>query len=132
VPPTAPAQEPVVISGAGLGLPGVDPMFDDANIARILDAASSSSMPTPGNRFRDRSSPGADHPTGQGGHQGRAASKTIEDEADVVKLAGQRRAAGRRQAVRRSRQPATPHLTRTTRMALGAGSTRCAMRASRW
>ena len=32
----APTKEPVVITGAALGLPGTDHIFDDANIARIL------------------------------------------------------------------------------------------------
>jgi 3-oxoacyl-(acyl-carrier-protein) synthase/acyl carrier protein/NAD(P)-dependent dehydrogenase (short-subunit alcohol dehydrogenase family) len=32
----APAKDPVVITGAALGLPGTDHIFDDANLARIL------------------------------------------------------------------------------------------------
>ena len=32
----APANEPVVITGAGLGLPGTEHIFDDANVSRIL------------------------------------------------------------------------------------------------
>ena len=32
-----PAAEPVVVTGAALGLPGVERVFDDENIARILD-----------------------------------------------------------------------------------------------
>ena len=35
-PQPAPANLPVVISGAALGLPGTDHIFDDANLARIL------------------------------------------------------------------------------------------------
>ncbi len=31
------ATEPVVITGAGLGLPGADQLFDDANVGRLLD-----------------------------------------------------------------------------------------------
>ncbi|HSD27404.1 MAG TPA: acyltransferase domain-containing protein, partial [Vicinamibacteria bacterium] len=34
--PASVATEPVVITGAGLGLPGVPRVFDDANVARIL------------------------------------------------------------------------------------------------
>ncbi len=33
----APTIEPVVITGAALGLPGAERLFDDANIARLLD-----------------------------------------------------------------------------------------------
>ena len=32
----APANHPVVITGAALGLPGTDHVFDDANLARLL------------------------------------------------------------------------------------------------
>ena len=35
-----PSEEPVVITGAGLGLPGVEHVFDDANISRILAGTS--------------------------------------------------------------------------------------------
>ena len=34
---SAPATEPVVITGAALGLPGAEQLFDDANVARLLD-----------------------------------------------------------------------------------------------
>ena len=33
---SAPAKDPVVITGAALGLPGTDHIFDDSNLARIL------------------------------------------------------------------------------------------------
>ena len=33
---SAPSKDPVVITGAALGLPGTDHIFDDANLARIL------------------------------------------------------------------------------------------------
>ena len=34
--PPAPSAEPVVITGAALGLPGAAHVFDDANVSRIL------------------------------------------------------------------------------------------------
>ena len=33
----APGRRPVVVTGAGLGLPGAERVFDDENVARILD-----------------------------------------------------------------------------------------------
>ena len=33
------STEPVVITGAGLGLPGAEQLFDDANVGRLLDGA---------------------------------------------------------------------------------------------
>ena len=35
----APSTEPVVVTGAALGLPGAEQLFDDANIGRALDGA---------------------------------------------------------------------------------------------
>ena len=78
-------QEPVVITGAALGLPGVDRVFDDENIGRILD----------GEQFIDA----IPHKMRQAmvdkhitrlvkPESGEPSFVTIDDEADVIKLAG--------------------------------------------
>ncbi|MFZ1286774.1 MAG: beta-ketoacyl synthase N-terminal-like domain-containing protein, partial [Candidatus Phosphoribacter sp.] len=84
--PAEPGSEAVVISGAGLGLPGVDPMFDDANIARILSGQQligelPMSIQTRISRMRITRLV-KDALTG-GGH-----FEVISDPADVIKLAG--------------------------------------------
>ena len=56
-------DEPVVITGAALGLPGVDHVFDDANIGRILDGEQFiESLPSGGPRPHGRH---AHHPARQ-------------------------------------------------------------------
>ncbi len=87
--PTGPGPidegQPVAITGAALGLPGVDHVFDDENLQRILDGAQF--IDTIPHRFRQAmvdlnvtrlvKREGGD-PT----------FETIDDEAEVVKLAG--------------------------------------------
>ncbi len=79
------AMEPVVISGAALGLPGVDRVFDDENVARILS----------GQQFIDviprqiRREMVDKHITRLvKSETGDPVFDVIEGEADVIKLAG--------------------------------------------
>ena len=81
----APKGEPVVITGAGLGLPGTDHIFDDTNIARLLN----------GDQFI-RSIPEKLRQAMLDknitrlvkSENGNANFETIDDVADVIKLAG--------------------------------------------
>ncbi len=89
VPSTPPAatatSEPVVVTGAALGLPGVERTFDDENIGKILDGQQFiDSLP---HRFRQRM---VDmHITRLVKSEATGASfETITSEADVIKLAG--------------------------------------------
>jgi acyl transferase domain-containing protein/NADP-dependent 3-hydroxy acid dehydrogenase YdfG len=82
-PPAAP--EPVVVTGAALGLPGVERVFDDENVARILSGQQF--IETVPHRLRramvDR------HITRLVKREsGDPTFETIDNEADVVKLAG--------------------------------------------
>ena len=77
-------QEPVVITGAALGLPGVERVFDDENIGRILD----------GEQFIDaiphriRQAMVDKHITRLvKPESGEPSFVIIDDEADVIKLA---------------------------------------------
>ena len=83
---SAPAvSEPVVVTGAALGLPGVERVFDDANIARILDGQQFiDTIPHPLRRAMvDR------HITRLVKREsGGPSFETIDNEADVIKLAG--------------------------------------------
>ncbi|HME46824.1 polyketide synthase, partial [Mycobacterium sp.] len=85
-PPGAPAAaEPVVVTGAALGLPGVERVFDDENIARILDGQQF--IDTIPHRLRremvDR------HITRLVKRaSGDPTFETIDSEPDVIKLAG--------------------------------------------
>ncbi len=76
---------PVVITGAALGLPGTEHIFDDANIARILRGDQFiESIPT---RFRNAMLD--KHITRLvKSENGEARFDTISDVADVIKLAG--------------------------------------------
>jgi acyl transferase domain-containing protein/NAD(P)-dependent dehydrogenase (short-subunit alcohol dehydrogenase family)/acyl carrier protein len=81
---TAPPAEPVVVTGAALGLPGTDHIFDDANLARLLRGDQFiDSIPV---RFRramlDK------HITRLVKSENGGAFETITDVADVIKLAG--------------------------------------------
>ncbi len=96
------ATEPVVITGAALGLPGVERVFDDENIARILDGQQF--IDTIPHRLRramvDR------HITRLVKREsGDPSFETIDNEADVIKLAAPQRAAGRGHRVRGRRRP---------------------------
>ena len=80
-----PAPEPVVITGAALGLPGTERIFDDANIGRILR----------GDQFIDsipkrfRSAMLDKHITRLvKSENGEPRFETLTDVADVIKLAG--------------------------------------------
>ena len=80
----APSAEPVAITGAALGLPGTDRIFDDANLARLLRGDQFiDSIPV---RFRramlDK------HITRLVKSESGGAFETITDVADVIKLAG--------------------------------------------
>jgi acyl transferase domain-containing protein len=108
---------PVVITGAALGLPGVERVFDDANVARILSGQQFiTSVP---DDVRQRM---ADMhitrllKTDSGG----ASFETIDDPADVVKLAGRHAPLDvvEQFAVESARDEA---LDATTRLAIGAG-----------
>ncbi len=78
--------EPVAITGAALGLPGVPRVFDDANIAKILDGQQFiESVP---HRYRQRM---VDMRITRlvKSETGGPSFETIQDEVDVIKLAGQ-------------------------------------------
>ncbi len=109
--------EPVVITGAALGLPGVDQVFDDANIGRIL--AGQQFIHTLPESARARM---ADmHITRLVKSESGAASfETIDDPAEVIKLAGRRAPLDivEQFAVESARDEA---LDNTTRLAIGAG-----------
>ena len=124
-----PAAEPVVVTGAALGLPGVERVFDDENIARILDGQQfidtiphklrREMLDRHITRLVKRESGGPDvrdHRRRVGGHQ-----------------AGRpQRAAGRGRASSASTPPATPRWTPAPGSRSGPVSTRCATPGSRW
>ena len=83
--PSAPALEPVVITGAGLGLPGVPQLFDDENVARIL--AGQQFIGQLPQSVRDRMVDMRITRLVKSESQG-ASFATIDDPADVIKLAG--------------------------------------------
>ncbi|MGB9345502.1 MAG: acyltransferase domain-containing protein, partial [Ilumatobacteraceae bacterium] len=109
--------EPVVVTGAALGLPGVEQTFDDANIARIL--AGQQFIDTLPDAARARM---ADmHITRLvKSESGGASFETIDDPAEVIKLAGRHAPLDivEQFAVDTSRDEA---LDNTTRLAIGAG-----------
>ncbi len=83
--PEADLPEPVVVTGAALGLPGTEHVFDDENLQRILDGQQFiDSIP---HRFRQQM---VDmHITRLVKREsGDPTFETIDDEAEVVKLAG--------------------------------------------
>ncbi len=109
--------EPVVVTGAALGLPGVEQTFDDANIARIL--AGQQFIDTLPDAARARM---ADmHITRLvKSESGGASFETIDDPAEVIKLAGRHAPLDivEQFAVDTARDEA---LDNTTRLAIGAG-----------
>ena len=112
----APAAEPVVITGAALGLPGAPHVFDDANVARILHGEQGIDViPT-----RIRQEMLDKHITRLVKGEAGARFETIDSPADVIKLAG--RAGefdlGEEFGVDADRIPA---LGRETQLAIGAG-----------
>ncbi len=108
---------PVAITGAALGLPGVDRVFDDENIARILDGQQFIDVIP--HRFReaivDKRITRLVKKAGQD-----PVFETIEDEAGVIKLAGRGAPLDvvEEFGVEAARDAA---LDRTTRLAMGAG-----------
>jgi len=83
-----PATRPVVITGAALGLPGTERVFDDANVGRILQGEQFIDViPT-----RERQAMLDKHITRLvKSDQGAPVFETITNEADVIKLAGRAR-----------------------------------------
>ncbi len=116
-PPATAGTEPVVITGAALGLPGVERVFDDANIARILDGEQF--IDTVPHRLRQAM---VDHSITRlvKRESGDPTFETIDSEADVVKLAGRRGALDL--VAEFGIDPARDAtLDVTTRLAIGAG-----------
>ena len=111
------AAEPVVITGAALGLPGVDQVFDDGNIGRILagqqmitalpDAVQRRMADMHITRLVKKEAGGAEF-------------ETIDDPSEVIKLAGRHAPLDvvEQFAVDTARDEA---LDITTRLAIGAG-----------
>jgi acyl transferase domain-containing protein/acyl carrier protein len=114
---SARTEEPVVITGAALGLPGVERVFDDDNIRRILEGQQF--IDTIPHRYRRAM---ADmHITRLVKREsGDPTFETIDDEADVIKLAGRSAPFDpvAEFGVEDSRNQA---LDATTRLAIGAG-----------
>ena len=109
--------EPVVITGAALGLPGVEQVFDDANIGRILAGQQFIHMLPEAARARMADM----HITRLvKSESGGASFETIDDPTEVIKLAGQRAPLDvvGQFAVESARDEA---LDNTTRLAIGAG-----------
>ncbi|GAA1747969.1 hypothetical protein GCM10009810_05700 [Nostocoides vanveenii] len=111
------ATEPVVVTGAALGLPGVDRVFDDANIARILAGQNFISVLSPQLRqmmVDKRVTRIVKDASGSGSFQ------TIDNAADVIKLAGVHAPLDvvAEFGIDKARDEA---LDITTRLALGAG-----------
>jgi acyl transferase domain-containing protein/NAD(P)-dependent dehydrogenase (short-subunit alcohol dehydrogenase family) len=80
----APAAKPVVITGAALGLPGAEHVFDDTNMARLLHGEQFiDAIPV---RFRQAMLD--KHITRLVKNDNGGAFETITDIADVIKLAG--------------------------------------------
>jgi acyl transferase domain-containing protein/NAD(P)-dependent dehydrogenase (short-subunit alcohol dehydrogenase family)/acyl carrier protein len=113
----APAGQPVVITGAALGLPGTEHIFDDGNIGSILR----------GDQFIDvlptrlRRAMLDKHITRLvKSDNGGPVFETITDVADVIKLAGRGRALDLEKEFGVSAERLAS-LDRTTQLAIGAG-----------
>ena len=78
-------QYPVVITGAAIGLPGTEHIFDDGNIARIL-RGDQFIKAIPSERRKDMLDKRITRLVKS--ESGEARFDTIEDVADVIKLAG--------------------------------------------
>jgi malonyl CoA-acyl carrier protein transacylase len=111
------ATEPVVVTGAALGLPGVPHVFDDGNVARLLRGEQLIDViPT-----RLRAAMVEKHVTRLVKTEaGEPHFETIDRAADVIKLAGR---AGALDLASEFGYPAERlgALDRTTRLAIGAG-----------
>ncbi len=109
--------EPVVITGAALGLPGVDHVFDDANVGRILAGEQFIGALSESARARMADM----HITRLvKSEAGGASFETIDDPAEVIKLAGRHAPIDvvEQFAIDIARDEA---LDSTTRLAIGAG-----------
>ncbi len=109
--------EPVVITGAALGLPGVEHVFDDANVARILAGEQFIGSLPESVRVRMADM----HITRLvKSESGSASFETIDDPAEVIKLAGRHAPLDvvEQFAIETARDEA---LDATTRLAIGAG-----------
>ncbi len=114
--PAAPS-EPVVISGAAVGLPGTERIFDDGNVGRILNGEQCIDViPT---RFR-QAMLGKHITRLVKSDQGGATFEVIDSASEVIKLAGRGGTfdLGSEFGVSADRLPA---LDITTRLAIGAG-----------
>src|SRR3954451_19497688 len=82
---TPPADEPVVITGAAVGTPGTEKVFDDGNLSRLLHGEQLiGAIPA-----RARQELADRHITRLVKHEdGSRAHETIDDPAGVIKLAG--------------------------------------------
>ncbi|HXW58650.1 MAG TPA: SDR family NAD(P)-dependent oxidoreductase [Solirubrobacteraceae bacterium] len=79
----APAGEPVVITGASIGLPGAERLFDDANVARLLEGEQGIDV-IPGRVRREMLDK---HITRLVKREDSASFETIDTLDDVIKLA---------------------------------------------
>ncbi len=112
-----PTAEPVVITGAALGLPGTERIFDDGNIARIL-RGDQFIQPIPA---KFRSAMLDKHITRLvKSDSGEARFETLTDVADVIKLAGRGGAFDLEKEFGISSERVGA-LDRTTQLAIGAG-----------
>ena len=113
-----PALEPVVISGAALGLPGTEQTFDDDNVARIL--AGQNFISVLGDDARRRMADMRITRLVKDATSGAGSFATIDDPADVIKLAGVHAPLDvvEQFGVDKARDEA---LDTTTRLAIGAG-----------
>ncbi len=113
-----PALEPVVISGAALGLPGTEQTFDDENVAKIL--AGQNFISVLGDDARRRMADMRITRLVKDATSGAGSFATIDDPADVIKLAGVHAPLDvvEQFGVDKARDDA---LDTTTRLAIGAG-----------
>ena len=115
--PTPVDLDPVVITGAALGLPGVERVFDDENIGRIL-AGQQFIAPVPESIRRRMADMHITRLVKS--ESGGASFEAIDDPADVIKLAGRHAPLDvvAEFAIDTARDEA---LDATTRLAIGAG-----------
>ena len=117
-PAAPPALEPVVITGAALGLPGTEQTFDDDNVARIL--AGQNFISVLGEDTRRRMVDMRITRLVKDATSGGGSFATIDDPQDVIKLAGVHAPLDvvEQFGVDKARDEA---LDTTTRLAIGAG-----------